>query len=247
MNLMEYADQQGSHFPVGWMHDGLSFIIRNESEFIRLVVPKFFKEGLKFSSFKRKLHRWGFRVVMRVKNQSNPNSIIIFRNDHFQRDAIELIKHMRSITPAAGRKPTPCDDDKNDLSIRDSKSILDEILESSKNASRPDVVASSTEVLQPTTSSSVPSPLMIPVHEITPVTSVSVEDESSSQGLKRSHSLLSLSGCNDLNLFEDSHFAALLKDIDPTPLDLMFMNEAPNFDKHDLEMEPNMDPMVFFQ
>jgi HSF-type DNA-binding len=60
MKLMRYAEKQGDDFCVAWMDDGKSFIIRKPDEFTRTVVPKFFK-ATKFSSFTRKLYRWGFR------------------------------------------------------------------------------------------------------------------------------------------------------------------------------------------
>ena len=101
MKLMRHAEKQDEEtFCVAWMEDGKSFIIRNPDEFTREVVPKFFK-ATKFSSFTRKLYRWGFRQVNRGIGPDDP---IIFGNEHFQRDNATLMAKMRSITAAGTRK-----------------------------------------------------------------------------------------------------------------------------------------------
>lgn len=97
---MEFAVTQKEDFCVAWLPDGKSFIIRNPDEFTRQVVPKYFK-ATKFSSFTRKLYRWGFRQVNRGIGPDDP---IIFGNEHFQRDSAEVMTKMRSITAAGTRK-----------------------------------------------------------------------------------------------------------------------------------------------
>lgn len=106
MQLMKYAEKQRGNssgddkegeFCVEWLKDGKSFVINNPDQFTRQVVPKFFKPT-KFSSFTRKLYRWGFRQVNRGIGPDEP---IIFGNDHFQRDDAELMVKMRSVTAAA--------------------------------------------------------------------------------------------------------------------------------------------------
>jgi HSF-type DNA-binding len=100
MNLMRFAQEQDDAFCVAWLPDGKSFVIRKPDEFTRQVVPKFFK-ATKFSSFTRKLYRWGFRQVNRGIGPDDP---IIFGNEHFQRDSAEEMSKMRSITAASSRK-----------------------------------------------------------------------------------------------------------------------------------------------
>ena len=102
MSLMKYATKEGDPetFCVAWLDDGKSFVIRQPDEFTRKVLPKFFK-ATKFSSFTRKLYRWGFRQVNRGIGPDDP---IIFGNDHFQRDNAELMAKMRSTTAASTRK-----------------------------------------------------------------------------------------------------------------------------------------------
>mmetsp|Transcript_42051 Transcript_42051/g.59073 ORF Transcript_42051/g.59073 Transcript_42051/m.59073 type:complete len:346 (-) Transcript_42051:65-1102(-) len=103
MNMMKFADEfagDKKHHCVAWLSDGKSFVIRNPDEFTRNVLPKYFK-ATKFSSFTRKLYRWGFRQVNRGIGPDDP---IIFGNEHFQRDNAELMAKMRSVTAAGIRK-----------------------------------------------------------------------------------------------------------------------------------------------
>jgi len=100
MKMMRYAETQGEDFCVAWMEDGKSFIIRKPDDFTRTVVPKFFKPT-KFSSFTRKLYRWGFRQVNRGIGPDDP---IIFGNEHFQKENPEQLSKMRSVTAASTRK-----------------------------------------------------------------------------------------------------------------------------------------------
>ena len=103
MKLMIFAEekkQDNENFCVAWLPDGKSFVIRQPDEFTRQVLPKFFK-ATKFSSFTRKLYRWGFRQVNRGIGPDDP---IIFGNENFQRDFAEDMTKMRSITAASSRK-----------------------------------------------------------------------------------------------------------------------------------------------
>lgn len=98
---MKFAQNEDPEsFCVAWLPDGKSFVIRNPDEFTRKVLPKYFK-ATKFSSFTRKLYRWGFRQVNRGIGPDDP---IIFGNEFFQRDQMELMTKMRSITAASVRK-----------------------------------------------------------------------------------------------------------------------------------------------
>jgi len=105
MNVMRYAEEQKNknkkdNFCVAWLSDGKSFVVRNPDEFTRQVLPKFFK-ATKFSSFTRKLYRWGFRQVNRGIGPDDP---IIFGNEYFLRDDAAAMSKMRSITAASSRK-----------------------------------------------------------------------------------------------------------------------------------------------
>ena len=101
MNMMRFADKQENteEYCAAWLNDGKSFVIRDADAFTRQVIPHFFK-ATKFSSFTRKLYRWGFRQVNRGIGPDDP---IIFGNEYFQRDNADLMVKMRSIT--AGNIP----------------------------------------------------------------------------------------------------------------------------------------------
>ena len=99
MKMMKWANGEGLTC-VQWVDDGKSFVINQPEAFTRDVVPRFFK-ATKFSSFTRKLYRWGFRQVNRGIGPDDP---IIFGNDFFQRDNEELMCKMKSVTAASARK-----------------------------------------------------------------------------------------------------------------------------------------------
>jgi hypothetical protein len=106
MSLMQFAvEHDEATFCVAWLPDGKSFVIRNPDEFTRKILPNYFK-ATKFSSFTRKLYRWGFRQVNRGIGLDDP---IIFGNEFFQRDKLVLMTKMRSITAASTRKQEQVD------------------------------------------------------------------------------------------------------------------------------------------
>lgn len=102
MNMMSFAEEEKEdrEYCIAWCHSGDSFVIRNPDEFTKQVLPKFFK-ATKFSSFTRKLYRWGFRQLNRG---IGPHEPIIFGNEFFHRDHAGLMAKMRSVTAASVRK-----------------------------------------------------------------------------------------------------------------------------------------------
>lgn len=88
--------------PLCWLDDGLSFCIRDKKELVSQWLPVFFRQA-KFSSFTRKLYRWGFRQVNVGGAISQGGEQMFFGNENFQRDNKYLMASMRSVT-AAGRR-----------------------------------------------------------------------------------------------------------------------------------------------
>lgn len=88
---------------ISWARDGHTFIIRDRKELVDSLMPLFFREG-KFSSFTRKLYRWGFRQICIPKGLNKKDREIIFGHEHFQRDDKALMFHMRSVTAAGTRR-----------------------------------------------------------------------------------------------------------------------------------------------
>ena len=59
---MSMLSDEGSRDTIAWSADGKSFAILRQDKFVNENLPRFFR-GCQFSSFHRKLNRWGFRVI----------------------------------------------------------------------------------------------------------------------------------------------------------------------------------------
>ena len=65
-NLMNVLDNEKNKNIIDWNSSGLYFIIKNPKVFIDKVIHQSMK-GCKYSSFVRKLYRWGFRQPNNAK------------------------------------------------------------------------------------------------------------------------------------------------------------------------------------
>ncbi len=74
---------------IAWLPHGKAFTIKNPQNFEGKVMPRFFGRG-KYSSFIRKLNRWGFRQVVA---KSSPDSGA-FQHELFLRDQPDLARDM---------------------------------------------------------------------------------------------------------------------------------------------------------
>lgn len=89
---------------ISWILDGRAFIIRSKEEFVKHLLPMFFRQA-KFPSFTRKLYRWGFRQVSVAQERSGTSRReMIFGHEFFQRDNKSLMARMRSVTAAGTRR-----------------------------------------------------------------------------------------------------------------------------------------------
>ncbi|KAL7532219.1 hypothetical protein ACHAXR_007162 [Thalassiosira sp. AJA248-18] len=73
---------------IAWLPSGRSFCITDQEEFVKKILPDYFREA-KFESFSRRLKRWGFRKVY-----TTGLSQIIFSHDMFHRDRADLCRIM---------------------------------------------------------------------------------------------------------------------------------------------------------
>lgn len=73
---------------VAWLPHGRGFVILNKERFARSVLPRYF-DGIKYSSFARRMKRWGFDRVPRGPEMG------AFYLPEFQRDQSELVKKMK--------------------------------------------------------------------------------------------------------------------------------------------------------
>lgn len=87
-----------------WTPDGSSFAILRPKAFASEILPTYFKEA-KYSSFTRKLHRWGFQRHLRGADTGS------FYHKNFQRGRLDLLDLMTCYKPreasarAAGKFP----------------------------------------------------------------------------------------------------------------------------------------------
>ncbi|GKY96828.1 hypothetical protein MPSEU_000642000 [Mayamaea pseudoterrestris] len=90
--------------PLAWTDDGMAFVIRDQSALCSDWLPVFFQQA-KFSSFTRKLYRWGFR---QIKYHDKPKPLhsgeLYFGSEHFQRDNKSLLSSMRSLTAIKSKR-----------------------------------------------------------------------------------------------------------------------------------------------
>lgn len=89
---------------IGWIPGGKAFVIRNKANLCSTWMPMFFGQA-KFSSFTRKLYRWGFRKINMAPQSvaGSSASSLYFGNENFQRDNTDLLTRMRSVTAAKTR------------------------------------------------------------------------------------------------------------------------------------------------
>jgi HSF-type DNA-binding len=95
------SGKRAGQSPLEWMPDGRGFVIRSKERVVNDILPQFFPKT-KFSSFTRKLYRWGFRQV--VIPGGGETRELFFGNEYFQRDQKHLLKKMRSTTAAGLRR-----------------------------------------------------------------------------------------------------------------------------------------------
>ena len=94
---------------ISWTPDGRSFTIMRPKAFATEILPKFFKES-KYSSFTRKLHRWGFQRHLRGAETGS------FFNKNFQKGRPDLIdrmtcyKNQQPVPPLSSFAPLPQQD-----------------------------------------------------------------------------------------------------------------------------------------
>lgn len=82
---------------IQWMPDGKAFKILRPRAFQKEILPKYFK-GAKYSSFKRKMSRWGFEPVKcdqeSEKAETDWFGAEIFFHEKFQRGMVALVDEM---------------------------------------------------------------------------------------------------------------------------------------------------------
>ena len=88
----------------GWSQDGKIFVVRSKEQMCATWLTLFFGQA-KFSSFTRKLYRWGFRKINMTPRHEVGYSehVHFFGNENFQRDTKGLLSQMKSVTAVKTR------------------------------------------------------------------------------------------------------------------------------------------------
>mmetsp|Transcript_13007 Transcript_13007/g.26461 ORF Transcript_13007/g.26461 Transcript_13007/m.26461 type:complete len:651 (+) Transcript_13007:80-2032(+) len=89
MHILSIKECQNA---IRWMPDGTSFCIVDSKELVDKVLPAYFKEA-KYTSFTRKLNRWGFKHFT-VPTKEGKSETSVYTHPKFQRDCPELCESM---------------------------------------------------------------------------------------------------------------------------------------------------------
>ena len=89
--LMDIVDSSSSTI-IEWTENGLSFVIHDKDRFTAEILTVYFNKCAKFSSFARRLHRWGF--VNAAETPSRGGASCAFSHPKFCRDMPELCLQM---------------------------------------------------------------------------------------------------------------------------------------------------------
>lgn len=87
MRLLSLSEVQEA---IQWTPDGDAFVVSSISTCEKDILPRFFKQS-KFSSFVRKLNRWGFKQLSKGETSSR---IVLFQHPLFKRGEIEMCMRM---------------------------------------------------------------------------------------------------------------------------------------------------------
>lgn len=97
------VNDPANHAYIRWSDDGESFLVAHREEFMKSILPKYFKHN-NFASFVRQLNMYGWHKVQDVtsgllKDERNPEEVFQFKNPLFLRgreDLLESIVRNRS-------------------------------------------------------------------------------------------------------------------------------------------------------
>lgn len=88
---------------IHWTKSGEAFIVRDEKRLSAVWLRTFFG-NTKYSSFTRKMYRWGFHKISPSVYHFDRNEVTIFGSINFHRDKKHLLLHMESQTAAKQRR-----------------------------------------------------------------------------------------------------------------------------------------------
>lgn len=89
--LMKILDNDEITDIISWLPCGKVFVIRNRIKFTNEIMPRYFDQ-VKYTSFTRKLHRWGFRRHGIIE--------VAYSHPNFRKDELTLCTTMRMVRKA---------------------------------------------------------------------------------------------------------------------------------------------------
>jgi hypothetical protein len=97
---MEILDNDENTEIITWLPHGRGFVILRKKAFEQSILPKYFHKQSKYSSFTRKLNRWGFVRVTRGAEAG------AYYHQFFRRDGHALVMQMSCSSNAKGAATT---------------------------------------------------------------------------------------------------------------------------------------------
>jgi Heat shock transcription factor len=98
MILLDDADKDGLTNIVSWLSNGKGFAIHNKKKFVESVLPKYFtKNEVQFTSFTRKLRRWGFRSNRMGHNKISYSHQMFLRGDEVSCQKMSPLNNERDV------------------------------------------------------------------------------------------------------------------------------------------------------
>mmetsp|Transcript_117818 Transcript_117818/g.175995 ORF Transcript_117818/g.175995 Transcript_117818/m.175995 type:complete len:323 (-) Transcript_117818:142-1110(-) len=101
MKLMKVLSNKDFEDIISWTPSGKAFSILKPKQFVADILPDHFKSA-KYSSFTRKLHRWGF-----MRHYRGDESGAFYHPD-FQRDRLDLVEQMSCYKADPPKAPAAC-------------------------------------------------------------------------------------------------------------------------------------------
>ncbi|XP_062501512.1 heat shock factor protein-like isoform X2 [Corticium candelabrum] len=97
LKLWRMVDEPSCDDLISWSTEGNSFIVYDQAELSKEILPKFFKHG-NFASFVRQLNMYGFRKIIRADQgslKSAEKENLEFCNPNFKKNNFSLIVNMK--------------------------------------------------------------------------------------------------------------------------------------------------------
>lgn len=103
-------DPENNHY-IRWSEDGESFYVAHREEFMKTILPKYFKHN-NFASFVRQLNMYGWHKVQDVtsgllRDDRNPEEVLQFKNALFLRGREDLLESIVRNRTAAAEPEVP--------------------------------------------------------------------------------------------------------------------------------------------